>query len=71
MAADDLGAPRADRARRGEPVTFLLDRVAKLMREHDCGAIPVRDGKKLVGMITDRDICLALAAASVTPADRH
>ena len=33
---------------------------AKLMWEHDCGAIPVvRDDGKLAGMITDRDICMA------------
>ena len=33
---------------------------AKLMWEHDCGAIAVvRDDGKLAGMITDRDICMA------------
>lgn len=44
-----------------------LDRVAKLMREHDCGAIPVRDGAKLVGMITDRDITIRAVATGKTP----
>ena len=35
-------------------------RVAKLMWDCDCGAIPVRDDDgRLVGMITDRDICMA------------
>ena len=39
-----------------------VERVAELMREHDCGAIPVCDGDALVGMITDRDIaCRAVA----------
>jgi CBS domain-containing protein len=43
-----------------------LDRVAKLMLEHDCGAIPVCEGTKLVGMITDRDItCRAVATGKV------
>lgn len=37
-----------------------LNTPAQLMWEHDCGAIPVTDGDgKLVGMITDRDICMA------------
>jgi CBS domain-containing protein len=39
-----------------------LDKVARLMLEHDCGEIPVCDGTKLVGVITDRDIaCRAFA----------
>jgi CBS domain-containing protein len=37
----------------------LVD-VARMMRDYDCGAIPVVDdasvGKKLIGIITDRDI---------------
>ena len=40
-----------------------LNEVAKLMVECDCGEIPVVDGaKKLVGVVTDRDIvCRAVA----------
>jgi CBS-domain-containing membrane protein len=35
---------------------------AALMWECDCGAVPVLDGAgKLVGVITDRDICIAVA----------
>src|SRR5579864_655442 len=33
-----------------------LDKVAKLMLDHDCGEIPVCDGTRLVGVITDRDV---------------
>ena len=44
-----------------------LDRVAKLMREHDCGAIPVCEGKRVVGMITDRDIAIRAVATGKTP----
>jgi len=37
-----------------------IDAPARLMWDHDCGAIPVVDGDgKLVGIITDRDICMA------------
>jgi len=34
------------------PVTEL----AKLMRDHDVGAIPIGENDRLVGMVTDRDI---------------
>jgi CBS domain-containing protein len=40
------------------PVTEL----AKLMREHDIGAIPIGEDDRLIGMVTDRDIvCNGLA----------
>ena len=40
------------------PVTEL----AKLMRDHDVGAIPIGENDRLVGMVTDRDIvCRGLA----------
>jgi CBS domain-containing protein len=39
------------------PETSLVD-AASLMWEHDCGALPVLDvDGKVVGMVTDRDIC--------------
>jgi CBS domain-containing protein len=41
-----------------------LDAVARLMLEHDCGEIPICDGTKIVGVITDRDIaCRAFTQA--------
>lgn len=43
------------------PETNLAD-VAWLMWENDCGSIPVVDDqRRLRGMITDRDICMAVA----------
>lgn len=37
-----------------------LNRAAQLMWENDCGAIPVVDQEmRVVGMITDRDVCMA------------
>jgi CBS domain-containing protein len=42
------------------PVTEL----AKLMREHDIGSIPIGENDRLIGMVTDRDIvCKGLAQA--------
>jgi CBS domain-containing protein len=36
-----------------------LNAAARHMWERDCGAVPVLDGGQLVGIITDRDICMA------------
>jgi CBS domain-containing protein len=39
--------------------------LAKLMREHDIGAIPIGDNDQLIGIVTDRDIvCKGLAQDS-------
>lgn len=39
-----------------------LQAVAKKMREHDIGALPVCEGGKTVGMVTDRDIAIRALA---------
>ena len=42
--------------------------LAKLMRKHDVGAIPIGENDQLIGMVTDRDIvCKGLAEDSVDP----
>jgi CBS domain-containing protein len=50
----------------------LVD-VARLMRDHDCGALPVVEdsaiGEKLVGIVTDRDIVLRAVAEGSDPAE--
>ena len=39
-----------------------LHEAAKIMKSANCGSLPVVDeGLKILGMITDRDICLTLA----------
>jgi CBS domain-containing protein len=44
-----------------EPNTPLTT-IAKLMRDHDVGALPVGENDRLIGMVTDRDIvCRAIA----------
>ena len=47
-----------------------LHRAANLMVEHDCGSIPVVDGDKVVGMITDRDIVIRTVAEKQDPSTR-
>ena len=42
---------------------------AEIMREADCGALPVVQKGRTLGMITDRDICLALAERNRLPSD--
>jgi CBS domain-containing protein len=42
--------------------------IAKLMQEHDIGAVPVGKNDKLIGMVTDRDIALRVVAAGLDPA---
>ena len=40
-----------------------VTKLAKLMREHDIGAIPIGENDRLIGMVTDRDIvCRCIAA---------
>jgi CBS domain-containing protein len=49
-------------------LTESLVDAAKLMWENDCGVLPIiKDGRKVVGMITDRDICMALAMRDTNP----
>jgi CBS domain-containing protein len=51
------------------PATTIQD-VARMMLQHDCGEIPVvqsADNRKLVGVITDRDIVARSVAAGDNP----
>lgn len=44
-----------------------VQRAAQMMDDLNVGAIPVCDGDRLVGMITDRDITVRAVAAGQTP----
>jgi CBS-domain-containing membrane protein len=44
-----------------------IQRAAQMMDELNVGSIPVLDGQKLVGMITDRDITVRATAAGQAP----
>ena len=45
--------------------------VAKIMAREDTGVVPVVDGKKVIGLITDRDIVVRLVAEGRDPAKAH
>lgn len=47
-----------------------LATAAKIMWDGDCGVVPVvNDERNVIGVITDRDICIAAATRSASPAD--
>jgi CBS domain-containing protein len=47
-----------------------LAAAAKMMWDGDCGCVPVVDDERhVVGMITDRDICIAAATRSAAPSN--
>ncbi|AKA70990.1 CBS domain-containing protein [Clostridium scatologenes] len=39
-----------------------VERAAQLMRKHNIGAIPVCNGDKVIGIVTDRDIAIRSSA---------
>jgi CBS domain-containing protein len=45
-----------------------VQQVARLMREEDTGMLPVGEGDRLVGIVTDRDVALRLVADGRDPA---
>ena len=47
-----------------------LQHAARMMKECDCGVLPVAEGDRLVGMITDRDIAVRCIAAGKGPDTR-
>jgi CBS domain-containing protein len=55
-----------DKLRTCEPRTTVFE-AARLMREEDVGPVPVVDGGRPVGVVTDRDIVLRVVAAGRDP----
>src|SRR5262249_34703734 len=41
--------------------------IARMMAECDCGAVPVGDHDRLVGIVTDRDIAVRAVAQGKSP----
>jgi CBS domain-containing protein len=48
-----------------------LQRAAQMMDELNVGSLPVCEGERLVGMVTDRDITVRGTAAGRAPQDAH
>jgi CBS domain-containing protein len=49
------------------PPSSTVQEAAEQMRQQDVGSLPVCDGKKLLGMITDRDIAIRSSAKGQDP----
>src|SRR5436189_2882287 len=53
------------------PCTIDADKsvayAAKMMREEDVGVAPIIEGEKLIGLLTDRDIAVRVAAQGRDP----
>jgi CBS domain-containing protein len=47
-----------------------LQDAARKMRDHDIGLVPVCDGRKLIGMLSDRDITIRAVAEGLKPTDK-
>ena len=63
MQAKDVMSPHVEVVR---PDSSIAE-AAKKMKTLDVGALPVCDGERLVGMITDRDITVEATAQSRDP----
>ena len=50
--------------------TDSVQDVARTMRDHDCGAVPIVDKGRLVGIVTDRDLTIRALATGVDPESR-
>jgi CBS domain-containing protein len=50
------------------PETTLVA-AAKILRDSNCGALPVVHADRTVAMLTDRDICIAVTSHNRRPAD--
>jgi len=68
MKIAQVTTPEAKRIHEGASLAVA----GAIMREADCGALPVVDSNRhVVGMITDRDICLALVSKNVRPSEAN
>lgn len=47
--------------------SMSFSEIASRMKRHNVGAIPVCEGKKLLGMLTDRDLVISCMAAEMNP----
>lgn len=66
MKARDVMTSEVAACRQGD----TLNDAARLMWERDCGCVPVLDDSdRIVGIVTDRDICMATYTRGMAPGD--
>jgi CBS domain-containing protein len=46
-------------------INDTMQDVARTMRDHDCGAVPVTQDGRLVGIVTDRDLTVRVLAVGL------
>jgi len=65
LEVGDLMTRNVVSVRAGEP----LSSAAKLLWDYDCGVVPVLEdvGDRVIGMVTDRDICMATWSRNLAP----
>lgn len=63
MLVKEIMTPRMET---GDP-GLTLKEAARKMRDLDIGALPISDNGKLIGMVTDRDICCRAVADGLDP----
>jgi CBS domain-containing protein len=66
MKLNDIFTRNVITAEPGEPLTAI----ARKMQEHNVGAVVVVEDQRPVGIVTDRDLALALGARGVSPQAR-
>ncbi len=49
-----------------DPTTSFSE-IASMMKRHNVGVIPIGEGKKLMGVLTDRDLVISCMAADRSP----
>lgn len=50
----------------GSP-SMSLSEIASMMKRHNVGIVPLCEGKKLLGVLTDRDLVISCMAADMNP----
>ena len=53
------------------PPDATIAEVARRMRDLDVGSLPVTDGNRLLGIVTDRDLSVRATAAAKDPNSTH
>ena len=64
MSAGSVGHLIAGKALVAQPATASVREAARVMTEHGIGALPVVEGRHLIGIFTERDVLVRVVASS-------